>query len=68
MWPRNDEERKRDRNCGFVAYMLRVDAEKAQLELNGKELEGYAIRVGWGSSVPIPPHPVYIPPHLAGLC
>ena len=28
MWPRNDEERKRDRNCGFVAYMLRSNAEK----------------------------------------
>ena len=28
MWPRNDEERKRDRNCGFVAYMSRANAEK----------------------------------------
>lgn len=28
MWPRNDEERKRDRNCGFVAFMLRTNAEK----------------------------------------
>ena len=31
MWPRNDEERKRDRNCGFVAYMSRANAEKVDL-------------------------------------
>ena len=54
------------RNCGFVAYMKREDAVKAQIELNGKDVEGFPIRVGWGSCVPIPPHPVYIPPHLQG--
>lgn len=30
MWPRNEEERKRDRNCGFVAYMSRANAEKVR--------------------------------------
>lgn len=29
MWPRTEEERARNRNCGFVAYMKREDAEKA---------------------------------------
>ena len=29
MWPRTEEERARNRNCGFVAYMNRADAEKA---------------------------------------
>ena len=24
MWPRDEEQRRRARNCGFVAYMVRV--------------------------------------------
>lgn len=35
MWPRTEEERARKRNCGFVAFMKRADAEKALNELNG---------------------------------
>jgi U2-associated protein SR140 len=29
MWPRTDEERARKRNCGFVSFMRRCDAEDA---------------------------------------
>lgn len=29
MWPRTEEEKARNRNCGFVAFMKRKDAEKA---------------------------------------
>lgn len=36
MWPRTDEERARNRNCGFVAYMNRKDAERAMKYLQGK--------------------------------
>lgn len=36
MWPRTDEERARERNCGFVAFMSRKDAERALKHLNGK--------------------------------
>lgn len=36
MWPRTDEERARERNCGFVAFMNRRDAERALKNLNGK--------------------------------
>ena len=36
MWPRTDEERSRNRNCGFVAFMTRKDAERAIKALNGK--------------------------------
>lgn len=36
MWPRTDEERARERNCGFVAFMTRKDAERALKHLNGK--------------------------------
>lgn len=35
MWPRNEEERRRDRNCGFVAFMVREHAEKVSFpEIN----------------------------------
>ena len=36
MWPRTDEERARERNCGFVAFMSRRDAERALKNLNGR--------------------------------
>ena len=31
MWPRTDEERARKRNCGFVSFMRRRDAEEARV-------------------------------------
>jgi len=67
MWPRTDEERARNRNCGFVAYMNRKDAERAMKHLQGKEILNYEMKLGWGKSVPLPPHPVYIPPKLREL-
>jgi U2-associated protein SR140 len=33
MWPRTDEEKSRKRNCGFVSYMNRRDAEDAKVKL-----------------------------------
>ena len=41
MWPRTEEEKARNRNCGFVAYMRRKDGEKA---LNA--LKGWAVFLG----------------------
>ena len=35
MWPRTEEEKARNRNCGFVAYMRRKDGEKALNALKG---------------------------------
>ncbi|XP_053211981.1 U2 snRNP-associated SURP motif-containing protein-like [Panonychus citri] len=32
MWPRSDEERARNRNCGFVAFMSRKDYTKLNTE------------------------------------
>ena len=29
MWPRTEEEKARNKNCGFVAYMKRQDADNA---------------------------------------
>lgn len=41
MWPRTDEERARERNCGFVAFMNRRDAERALKNLNGKQISHF---------------------------
>jgi U2-associated protein SR140 len=35
MWPRTDEERNRGKNCGFVAFMTRKDAERAMKAVQG---------------------------------
>lgn len=64
MWPRSEEEKSRGRNCGFVAYMSRKDAERALKALNGKDVMGYEMKLGWGKSVPIMTHPIYIPQAL----
>ena len=67
MWPRTEEERARNRNCGFVAFMSRKDGERALRYVNGRECMGYEMKLGWGKAVPIPPHPVYIPAKLLEL-
>ena len=33
MWPRTDEERARQRNCGFVSFKRRADADDARNDL-----------------------------------
>ncbi|XP_043913231.1 U2 snRNP-associated SURP motif-containing protein-like [Protopterus annectens] len=64
MWPRTEEEKARDKNCGFVAFMSRRDADRALKTLNGKVIMGFEMKLGWGKPVPIPPHPIYIPPGM----
>lgn len=64
MWPRSEEEKSRGRNCGFVAYMSRKDAERALKFLNGRSVMGYEMKLGWGKSVPITSHPIFIPQAL----
>ena len=36
MWPRSDEEKRRQRNCGFVAFMRRGDAQAAKDDMNSE--------------------------------
>lgn len=64
MWPRSEEEKARNRNCGFVAYMSRLDAERALKCLNGRDVMNYEMKLGWGKSVSILTYPIYIPPTL----
>ncbi|KAF0466800.1 Pub1p [Gigaspora margarita] len=60
MWPRTQEEKDRNRNCGFVSFMDRECAAIALKNMDGRELLGYVMRVGWGKAVPIPPQPIYV--------
>ncbi|CAH0520263.1 unnamed protein product [Peronospora belbahrii] len=55
MWPRSEEERARKRNCGFVSFYERRDADDARINLDNKELEGQPMIVGWGKAVKIQP-------------
>jgi len=36
MWPRTDDEKARERNTAFVAFMTRKDADRALRHLQGK--------------------------------
>lgn len=33
----------------------------------GKDIDGFEMKLGWGKAVPIPLHPIYIPPALVEL-
>lgn len=59
MWPRTQEEKDRNRNCGFVSFMKRKDAENALKDTDGKEFMNNIMHVGWSKAVPIPPKPIY---------
>jgi len=59
MWPRTQEEKDRNRNCGFVSFMKREHAENALKDTDGKEFMNNIMHVGWSKAVPIPPKPIY---------
>ncbi|KAI3468360.1 hypothetical protein Pfo_025023 [Paulownia fortunei] len=67
MWPRTEEERRRQRNCGFVAFMNRVDAQAAKDEMQGVVVYEYELKIGWGKSVSLPSQALPAPPpgHMA---
>ncbi|XP_024363566.1 protein RRC1 isoform X2 [Physcomitrium patens] len=62
MWPRTDEERRRQRNCGFVAFMNRNEAQAAKDEMQGIIVYDYELRIGWGKSVSLPAQALPAPP------
>ena len=41
MWPRSEEEKSRQRNCGFVSFKYRPDAEDAKEAMSNRELHGW---------------------------
>ena len=58
MRPRTPEELARVHTNGFVAFMCRRDAERAKAALDGALLDGCAMKLDWGSAVPLPPAPL----------
>ncbi|XP_075108633.1 protein RRC1 isoform X2 [Nicotiana tabacum] len=62
MWPRTEEERKRQRNCGFVSFMNRADAQAANDEMQGVVVYEYELKIGWGKSVSLPSQSLPAPP------
>ncbi|KAF9573526.1 U2 snRNP-associated SURP domain-containing protein [Mortierella alpina] len=60
MWPRTQEEIDRNRNCGFVSFMERADAAVALKEMEGMELMGYIMKLGWGKAVALPAVPFFV--------
>ncbi|XP_050220458.1 protein RRC1-like isoform X2 [Mercurialis annua] len=67
MWPRTEEEKRRQRNCGFVAFMNRVDGQAAKDEMQGVVVYEYELKIGWGKSVALPSQALPAPPpgHMA---
>ncbi|KAJ9549654.1 hypothetical protein OSB04_022197 [Centaurea solstitialis] len=67
MWPRTEEERRRQRNCGFVAFMNRADGQAAKDEMQGVIVYEYELKIGWGKSVSLPSQALSAPPpgHMA---
>ena len=63
MWPYTEEERSRNRNCGFVAFMDRPSAEKAFKNLHGILMHDHELNVSWGKPVKLPPRPLPPPPN-----
>ena len=58
MRPRTPEEHARLHTSGFVAFMCRRDAERAKAALDGALLDGCAMKLDWGTAVPLPPAPL----------
>lgn len=50
-------------NFSFSAH----DWVNISLFVTGKDVMGYEMKLGWGKGVPIPPHPIYIPPAMLEL-
>ncbi|CAM0956389.1 unnamed protein product [Alopecurus aequalis] len=67
MWPRTEEERRRQRNCGFVAFMNRTEGQAAKDEMQGVVVYDYELKIGWGKSVALPSQALPAPPpgHMA---
>ncbi|KAL2937596.1 Protein RRC1 [Bienertia sinuspersici] len=62
MWPRTEEEKRRQRNCGFVAFMNRADAQAAKDDMQGVVVYEYELKIGWGKSVALPSQALPAPP------
>ncbi|VDK58539.1 unnamed protein product, partial [Anisakis simplex] len=66
LFPREDD-RKRERLCGFIAFMARKDTDRAMAAMQGRIIKGSPLRLSLAKPVNIPAQPIYIPPKLIEL-
>ncbi|KAJ2078050.1 hypothetical protein H4R24_004745 [Coemansia sp. RSA 988] len=59
MWPRTAEEHARKQNSGFVSFMDRASATKAQDAMDGSMLNKHKLQVSWGKRVQLPDRPIF---------
>lgn len=52
MYPRSEEEKRRNRISGFVCFENKEDAEIAKDTLNGTEILGHVVKIGWSKAIP----------------
>lgn len=69
MYPRTEEEKRKERNCAFVAFCCRKDAERCMSKVQNSEYMGIELKLGWGKSVPNlgTQPPIYVPERLKWL-
>ena len=52
MLPRNEEERRRKRNCAFFKFATYESALLAKQHLQEKHLLGMGMKICWGKEIP----------------
>ena len=67
MWPRQQDDKTRTTNIGFVAYMRRESAERAFAELNGTVLADVELHIEWYKPITVPAHPLALVPDAEAL-
>ncbi|WKX99351.1 hypothetical protein Q1695_014326 [Nippostrongylus brasiliensis] len=67
LFPRTEEEKRRDHLCGFCAFMSREDVDRALAQMTGFFIRGEPIRMSFAKPIVIPPQPFYVPPPLLEL-
>ena len=66
MWPRDEEQRRRGWNTGFVAFMSYDDALNALNTMDGLLFHDHRLSMAWGEPVALPKVPIW-PPQEHGV-
>jgi U2-associated protein SR140 len=66
MWPRDEEQRRRGWNTGFVAFMSYDDALSALNAMDGLLFHDHRLSMAWGEPVALPKVPIW-PPQENGV-
>ena len=59
MWPRDEEQKRRGWNTGFVAFMTKDDATKAMNTMGGASFHNHRLSINWGDPVSLPAIPIW---------